>query len=757
MDPLQSTSTSTSNPISIQIHPKLIKKENLNQHQSIQTNWDKKRNGFGLSIISSSLSTKKSNQKLSISEQSIYLINSFKLNSSRRSLITRSFEIFSSLQKVVAVCEEEDHFKNQNQLPSSSQFKYYSRIAHQYVISLKDYLNQLEQEDEESNTDEIDLVIQMIETLSLFILVFIPEDGRGDGIFSEQFLDWVNRINPQPPKEEGEELSKLSLPYEHVNFWPYIHACLIRGHLTQSTALLKPYTKTQNPTLNQLMIVTISLINSTPRSTKFSHEHDFIQSLYQFRQSVDRLLSNLDQEMKMIFQLEEERKRLGKESMDEDDLLYLQASLKICFEILSGDENRVSEACYDWKEALAAHLLWVYPTCRRDGLGPVIKTVTENWPIDQTSITDRLTSSILTGSTKSLITEAHSLSSWLSCHLIDLISKIGILDPEEEGEEMKMRDFYVMEYIDDLSLDQGLWRLMIAYLDTTSFGINWIRSILRRLVIDDSIDNPSGEEDGNGSMKKATVSVLEFKEVCERFGLEDEFCRCTKILTKRLVKERKYGAAIAYCVRSGELNMITRITNLLLMEYINEGPEEFAKLVDEIPSSLLHPIAPKLRPNLFLTNHRSPSSLNLLEEGEEEAQEMESNQTFNNSLIFLSRYRDLHSFYSKGNKSKVIEIIMNLLINKIAPKEWWCILLIDLLPLLEDEEMLVNVTDTYELLRCLEEITSLDQEEFIEPKQMDYLMYLKLVVGNQSNGLKELEIVRYSLARNLSKCLTFKY
>ncbi|EGG04312.1 uncharacterized protein MELLADRAFT_108602 [Melampsora larici-populina 98AG31] len=740
--PSSSTSTSTSNPISIQLHPKPFSSNQWNQSKSIQINWDKKRNGLALSIISSSsiLSKPNQNQKLSISEQSIYLINSFHSNPSRRSLITRSFEIFSSLQKVVAVCEEEDHLKNQHQLPSSSQFKYYSRIAHQYVISLKDYLNQLEQEDEESNPDEIDLVIQMIECFSLFVLVFVPEDGRGDGIFSEQFLDWVNRINPQPPKEEGEELSNLSLPYEHVNFWPYIHACLIRGHLTQSTALLKPYTKTQNPTLNQLMTITISLINKTPRSTQFSQENSFIEALYQFRQSVDRVLLNLDQEMEMIFKLEEERKKQGNESMDEDDLLYLQASLKILLEILSGDENRVSEACYDWKEALGAHLLWVYPTCKRDGLGPVIKTVTENWPIDQTSITDRLTSSILTGSTQTLIQESHSLSPWLSCHLIDLISKLGILEEESEESELeKMREFYVFEYLDELSLDQGLWRLMIAYADTTKFGIHWIKSILRRLIIDDSIEE-GNQEEGEGKKTKATVNVLEFKEICERFGLEDEFCRCTKILTKRLIKERKFGSAIAYSIRSGDLKMIRRITDLLLIEYINEGPEEFAKLVDEIPSSLLHPIAPKLRPNLFQSGPSDQESTH-----------------HNDNLIFLSRYRDLHSFYLKGDKKKVIEIVMNLLIGQIAPKEWWCILLIDLLPLLEDEEMLVNVTDTYELLRCLEEIT-LGLEESNQTRiRIDYLVYLKMILKNQSDGSKEIEIIRYSLARNLSRCLTFKY
>lgn len=108
-------------------------------------------------------------------------------------------------------------------LPSTSQLKYYYRIGNQYVIALKDYLVELE-EDVTKNSAEIDLVLQMTDVFSLFILVHAPADGRGDGIVAEEILDWVNRTNPQPPKEEGEELSAMRVPYEHVNFWPYIQA-----------------------------------------------------------------------------------------------------------------------------------------------------------------------------------------------------------------------------------------------------------------------------------------------------------------------------------------------------------------------------------------------------------------------------------------------------------------------------------------------------------------------------------------------------
>jgi nuclear pore complex protein Nup85 len=71
--------------------------------------------------------------------------------------------------------------------------------------------------------------------------------------------------------------------------------------------------------------------------------------------------------MNIIF--ENERNRGDTESaFDEDDLIHFQASYKILLEILYGDQDRISEACYDWQEALGAHLLWVDPTSKRDDL-----------------------------------------------------------------------------------------------------------------------------------------------------------------------------------------------------------------------------------------------------------------------------------------------------------------------------------------------------------------------------------------------------
>ncbi|OAV95766.1 Nup85 Nucleoporin [Puccinia triticina 1-1 BBBD Race 1] len=755
--------------------------------RTCQTTWDPKRNGLALAVVPSSpTSTKKSDKQrqtiTSVPDQSLYLINATDFKPSRRSFITRSYEVFSGLQRVVQLCEEEEGMA-QDQiylpggvcLPSTSQLKYYYRIGNQYVVALKDYLTELEK-DEAKNSEEIDLVLQMTQVFSLFVLVHVPADGRGDAIVSEEVLDWVNRTNPQPPKEEGEELSAMMIPYEHVNFWPYIQACVIRGHLTQACALLKPYTKTHNPTLNQLMTVTLSLIKSAPRSTSFDNELAFTVAVEKFREAVERSLITLESEMNVIF--ENEKNRVDTENaFDEDDLVHFQASYKILLEILSGDEDRISEACFDWQEALGAHLLWVNPFCKRDDLPIVMKKITTDWPIDQTSLLDLATSSIMNGDIASLLQAASQMDQWLICHLADLIDKLGISVPDHS------RGFYICDFVDYLSVDQGLWRLMIAYLGTVGGTKERIKEILRRLVVEDLREQQSSdtmELDPQPAKTTTKVSMLEMKEIYTEHDMEDEFNRTARILSRRLTKQRKYGAAIAYAVTAGDLVMVSRISDCLLDEYLSNGPEEFAKLVDEIPSSLLHPTAPALRPGLFFDPPTQPDGRN---PGERPQPNINSSK-----LLFLSRYRDMHSYYSKGERKLAAETLISLMTTEIAPKRWWAVCLIDVIPLLEDDDILISLADTYELLRCLEEITGPILTSSRD--SYDNLRYLKRIVLNgrksdasnndhtnrngsvkKSNNadtlgdgddgtrsaLEQLNVVRYALARHLARSLTCKH
>lgn len=89
-------------------------------------------------------------------------------------------------------------------------------------------------------------------------------------------------------------------------------------------------------------------------------------------------------------------------------------------------------------------------------------------------------------------------------------------------------------------------------------------------------------------------------------------------------------------------------------------------------------------------------------------------------------------------------------------------MLLDVVPLLEGDELVISLAETYELLRCLEEITCC-----ITPSGEDiygYLETLSRIVGGQSSTVtkkeregmatKQLQIVRGALARHLGKCVS---
>lgn len=89
-------------------------------------------------------------------------------------------------------------------------------------------------------------------------------------------------------------------------------------------------------------------------------------------------------------------------------------------------------------------------------------------------------------------------------------------------------------------------------------------------------------------------------------------------------------------------------------------------------------------------------------------------------------------------------------------------MLLDVVPLLEGDELVISLAETYELLRCLEEITCC-----IMPAGEDiygYLDSLSRIVGGQSSTVSkkerqvmatgQLQIVRGALARHLGRCLS---
>ncbi|XP_010216770.1 PREDICTED: nuclear pore complex protein Nup85 [Tinamus guttatus] len=108
-------------------------------------------------------------------------------------------------------------------------------------------------------------------------------------------------------------------------------------------------------------------------------------------------------------------------------------------------------------------------------------------------------------------------------------------------------------------------------------------------------------------------------------------------------------------------------------------------------------------------------------------------------LTFLGKYREFHRLYGEKRFSEAAKLLLMLMTAHIAPCSFWMTLLTDALPLLEQKEVIFSAEQTYELMRCLEDLTAgkSDKQKF----QDDDVETMKV------------EMLRLALARNLARVI----
>jgi nuclear pore complex protein Nup85 len=222
-------------------------------------------------------------------------------------------------------------------------------------------------------------------------------------------------------------------------------------------------------------------------------------------------------------------------------------------------------------------------------------------------------------------------------------------------------------------------------------------------------------------------------------------------VAEKLIRSREYGRAIAYIVQSGDTVRMASVTDALIDEYLSKGSfseagcfelnhpigqEEFAKLVDAIPTRLL-------RPGTLATEADDPQS-------------RDNYKLFADKIAFLAQYRDFHAFFAQGARLEAAKLLAGMLASGLPPKRFVAVLLLDAVPLLEDSEAHLDASETFELLRCLQEVEMAAEE-------VAYLAPMGALVAGAGKAhsqqelvaiaRQQVKLVRLALARNLSRAL----
>ncbi|GAA5887149.1 hypothetical protein JCM5296_001611 [Sporobolomyces johnsonii] len=641
-----------------------------------------------------------------------------------RDFIAHTYTLFASLQKIVHDYEAEAnadpanflraHASNVPQPPEPEQVQYYARVSRLYRQAIVKQLPLIEANPSLSPSAKAHALehhATMHAVLALAEILYLPADGRGEGVVGEELLDWVNTVDRAPSAEEGTALLASPAPWQDPNFFPYLTRCILRGHLASSSALLALLVS-QHPSapVQSLAKLCAELIDTYPRSTAFKTEQAFRVALKGFQttlvaahKTAEKLFAALSTDPTL--------------DDDDDERADFSSSFRTLLSLLSGDQPTVLEASDSWFEALAAHCVWANPTATREDLPRVLDLVSRELPVDATLPGEAAQAALVRGDVPGVLKaltggpEGGEFA-WLATHLADLLSHLHLEAFEvpatataSEGEErdaLGPRELFLLDWADRITVDEGLWRVSCGYWgECGEVGRARIGSAVRgvRLREEEREEGEGGEgmdvegegegEAGEEGKKAQGRRVEEVLRVCSEYGLEDDMVSICESYAELLTAQSRYGEAISFCVRANNSKKIARIADRILDEYVANGQEAFIHHVDSLPTSLLRPSSPPSSPS---SRSRSPSS---------PVPALPSNPR----LSFLARYRDFFALYARGDRRAAAELLVLLLTSGVAPRGFWAVMMLDVLPLLETQPPLVSLAETYELLRILDELT----------------------------------------------------
>lgn len=355
--------------------------------------------------------------------------------------------------------------------------------------------------------------------------------------------------------------------------------------------------------------------------------------------------------------------------------------------IMSGDESLILSACKDsWRQALVALLIHCRPTARATQVQDVLNKVSHMSDYDTLEDYDKLHVAIMELDVYQIISYASSLDTWLSTHLVDFISACNMLEAPPVAMDIDVREYALLQYGELLIIDAELWSLGADYFGACpTFGRVYLAAYLPRLAISND----------------STYSRV--MDMCMKYRLTNEMKDVTMVCAMQKMAQGKLAGAAKLFSEAGAEKHVTAVADLLVQKYISQTYSQGIDL-----------------PTLSSPNAR---------------------------MMFLERYMHFHSLLSDyQNTREAAQVLIEMITTNVTPAIYWPMLILDALPLLECAEMVLNEDDTFEILRCLEEV-------MMSHRRPQYLEFLK-----KNCSLKEgdvladvFAVVRSSASRNLAR------
>ncbi|KAG8913367.1 hypothetical protein FRC00_002541 [Tulasnella sp. 408] len=567
-----------------------------------------------------------------------------------------------------------------------------------YMENVQAYIDQLGME-ENVDLESYEHWTTVYVTLGLFQTLLTPQSGLMTGLVGEELLLWLNVNFVAPTSEQAKQYAHKEKPWLEDGFWDYLTRATVRGLWKGASHFFNILSSHPSPILRRIAPQLVKTLESHPRSTSYGTEQEFFSAHSRWSDSV-RLLRR---ELQLLNKTEGQGD--WREGL-EDLVGILEGKQDVIMKVCSEGEGATG-----WREAVAVWGIWVRPDFKRQDLPDTLALVNETLPIDGSYADEAAQAALVSQQLKRFLHNSARQNPWLGAHIADLMEN--------------------MDMTDDNAVDRS--KEISVLLDTR----------------EDRMDEEAIEEEKSLARLTGMQRVQKLVEVCKDYALWEEMETLCRVVARLLIQRRRYGDAIAYSIYAKDFKTVSRISDLLLEEYIVRGRDEFIELVNSVPdvSDVL------LDSPTFHLGGMSSLAMT----------------SFRNRLAFLERYAAFHKDFRDGKKKDAASGLMNMLNSDLVPKWWWGVILIDAAGLCNEDEMWFEESDAYDLLRHVEEIY-IRADQGCAP---DYLGALEKMMQQDMQkeddrrsdtgdrvtmeaALKQLEVVRLALARYLARSFTMR-
>ncbi|XP_057630542.1 nuclear pore complex protein Nup85 [Chionomys nivalis] len=276
---------------------------------------------------------------------------------------------------------------------------------------------------------------------------------------------------------------------------------------------------------------------------------------------------------------------------------------------------------------------------------------------------------------------------WFVAHLTDLLDHCRLLQSHNLYFGSNMREFLLLEYASGLFAHHSLWQLGVDYFDyCPELGRVSLELHIERIPL---------------NTEQKALKVL---RICEQRQMTEQVRSICKILAMKAVRNNRLGSALSWSIRAKDAAFATLVSDRFLRDYCERGCFSDLDLIDN------------LGPAMMLSDR----------------------------LTFLGKYREFHRLYGEKRFGDAASLLLSLMTSQIAPRSFWMTLLTDALPLLEQKQVIFSAEQTYELMRCLEDLAS-GRPGCGEPDAQR--------LQDDDIETTKVEMLRLALARNLAQAI----